>query len=110
MNADPKRMTLYLSVFIGVHLWLNPFAALAAEPAPGSVLHLTNGGFVAGELRGSADAKLLQWHSPQFARPLEFPLAAVKGVLPSDMARATSANFFRLFDKIPVPAGFALAA
>src|SRR5439155_6133708 len=45
-----------------------------------SVLHLTNGGFVPGELSGSDEPNALRWRSPVFVQPLEFPLSAVKAV------------------------------
>jgi thiol-disulfide isomerase/thioredoxin len=54
--------------------------ATAADPGASSVLHLTNGGSVAGELRASQDPKVLRWRSPFFAQPLEFPLSAVNAV------------------------------
>src|SRR5207247_6852584 len=60
-------------------LWLAG-AAIAADPAVSSVLHLTNGDFVPGELRRSEDPKVLRWRSSFFARPLEFPLSAVNAV------------------------------
>src|SRR5437773_12434119 len=52
----------------------------AAERPPSSVLHITDGGSVAGELRGSDDPKVLRWRSPSFAQPLEFPFRAAKAV------------------------------
>jgi thiol-disulfide isomerase/thioredoxin len=54
--------------------------AIAAEHAAASVLHLTNGGFLPGELRGSEDPKVLQWRSTFFAQPLKFPLSSVNSV------------------------------
>jgi len=53
--------------------------AQAAEP-PRSVVHLMNGSFLPGELRGSADSQVLRWESPIFARPLELPLSSVKAI------------------------------
>src|SRR5438067_5952778 len=55
-------------------------AAAAADPPARAVLHLTNGGYVPGELCASDDATGLRWRSPAFVRPLEFPLGAVKAV------------------------------
>lgn len=55
------------------------FAPAADTPAT-SVLHLTDGGFIAGELCRSEDPKVLCWRSPHFARPLEFPLTGVNAV------------------------------
>jgi thiol-disulfide isomerase/thioredoxin len=54
-------------------------AAADADPPP-SVLHLANGGLVAGQLRGSNNPKIVRWSSPLFAEPLEFRLSAVKAV------------------------------
>jgi TatD DNase family protein len=45
-------------------------------------------------------------NEPAFAVKTLEQLAAVKGVASADMATATNANFFRLFDKIPRPPGF----
>ena len=55
-------------------------AAGAGDGKPAAMLHLSDGGFVSGQLRGSADQKVLRWHSPLFASPLEFPLSALKAV------------------------------
>ena len=72
---------MHLRVFVSAILWLCLVAAApAADPGASSVLHLTNGGSVAGELRGSQDPTVLRWHSPSFAEPLEFPLSAVTAV------------------------------
>jgi thiol-disulfide isomerase/thioredoxin len=54
--------------------------ASAADGKPTSTLHLSNDGFIAGELRGSDNPQMLRWHSPLFASPLEFPLSALKAV------------------------------
>jgi thiol-disulfide isomerase/thioredoxin len=55
-------------------------AAIAVERPASSVLHLTNGDFVRGELLGAPEPKVLRWQSPFFGRPLEFPLGAVNAV------------------------------
>src|SRR5438309_2046224 len=73
-----RVLPLPLSVY-GI-FWFGLAAAAAAERPASSVLHLTNGDFVQGELRGSEDPKALRWRSPLFARPLEFPLSAVNAV------------------------------
>jgi thiol-disulfide isomerase/thioredoxin len=76
-------------------------AAPGADPAPSSVLHLTNGDFVPGELRGSEDPKVLRWRSPFFAQPLEFPLSAVNAVhyaVPAQPAKPPGAYCFELVD------------
>ena len=54
--------------------------ASAADDKPRCVLHLTDNGFVPGELRGSDDLKAIHWRSPLFASTLDFPLNAVKAV------------------------------
>src|SRR4051794_28596990 len=79
MNTKPKRLGFLVGVLVCVHPWLIPASATAADPT-GSVLHLADGGFVPGDLRGSEDPKVLPWRSPFFARPFAIPLAAVKGV------------------------------
>ena len=55
-------------------------AAPPAGPKPGPVLHLSDGGFVAGALEDSDGPKALRWRSPAFAGPLEFPLDLVASV------------------------------
>jgi thiol-disulfide isomerase/thioredoxin len=67
-------------VIAGTLCVCHPPAAAAAERAPSFFLHLTNGDSVSGELRGSEDANVLHWSSPFFAKPLEFPLMAVRSV------------------------------
>jgi TatD DNase family protein len=49
-------------------------------------------------------------NEPAFVVKTLEQLAKVKGVSDAEMAQATSANFFRLFSKVPVPARFGLAA
>src|SRR5580704_13168082 len=75
MNTD-KKFSFSLSVFICAHLWLISSAA-GADPA---VLHLTDGSFLPGDLRGSDDPKVLRWRSPVFGRLFEFPLTGVNAV------------------------------
>ena len=68
----------------------------AAEPA---VLHLTNGGYVPGELSGSDEPNQLRWRSPVFVQPLEFPLSAVKAVryqVPPDAPKPAGEYCFEL--------------
>ncbi|MBI5759549.1 MAG: TlpA family protein disulfide reductase, partial [Planctomycetales bacterium] len=67
---------------------LKPFFVFAAllltceivRSADDAVLHLTNGGFVTGNLRSSDDAKTLRWQSPLFTRSLDFTVNGVNGV------------------------------
>ncbi len=54
------------------------FSALVQ--ADDAVLHLTNGGFVPGELQSSKQPSVLQWRSANFTQPFEFSIAAVSGV------------------------------
>jgi thiol-disulfide isomerase/thioredoxin len=61
--------------------WLSLIPTATAAERPASfVLHLTNGDFVSGELRGSEDPTVLHWRSPRCGRPLEFPMLAVCSV------------------------------
>ncbi len=46
-------------------------------PAKEPVLHLVNGGFVAGELEASPRAGVLRWKGSAFVEPFEFPLDQV---------------------------------
>lgn len=46
-------------------------------------------------------------NEPAFVVKTLETLAATRGVGPTEMAKVTSANFFRLFDKVPVPGSFA---
>jgi peroxiredoxin len=81
--------------------WSCLAAATAAEQPADTVLHLTNGGFVRGELLASPDAKVLRWHSPVFAKPLEFPLSALNSVqypVPGQPPRPAGEYCFELVD------------
>jgi TatD DNase family protein len=49
-------------------------------------------------------------NEPAFVSHTLDVLAATRGVSRAHMAAATSANFFRLFDKVPVPPAFKVAA
>ncbi|MFM9964749.1 MAG: TlpA family protein disulfide reductase [Planctomycetaceae bacterium] len=57
-----------------------------------SVLHLTNGGFIPGELKGSEQSTALRWQSSRFSQPFEFSLGgvtAVQYVIPSKLPKPT---------------------
>src|SRR5271165_6922710 len=59
------------------------FSAAADTPAGSArstVLHLTNGGYVPGELSPSSQPGLLRWQSNQFRAPFDFALTAVNAV------------------------------
>jgi thiol-disulfide isomerase/thioredoxin len=53
----------------------------AEEPAPGtsSVIHLTNGDFVTGQLVDSNEP-VLTWQSPAFRTPFQFPIPSVASI------------------------------
>jgi thiol-disulfide isomerase/thioredoxin len=99
---------MYLRVMpqVALHLFVHGIswfclagAATAADPAASSVLHLTNGGFVPGELRASEDPKLLRWRSPFFAQAFEFPLSAIHAVhyaVPAQQAKPLGEYCFEL--------------
>jgi hypothetical protein len=58
------------------------WACLAADAPPQkAMLRLTDGGFVAGELKGSDKPGSIRWESPAFAKPLEFPLDHIGSVI-----------------------------
>lgn len=64
-----------------VAVWLGlAAAAAAADPPAPAVLHLADAGRLPGELVASDDPGVWRWRSPAFARPLDFPLAAVRSV------------------------------
>src|SRR5436305_12517277 len=70
--------------------WLIASGAPAHAEGPpgpdGAVLHLANGGFVAGALADSDEPGRLRWQSPAFAAPFEFELDDVATVLRSGPA------------------------
>jgi thiol-disulfide isomerase/thioredoxin len=74
MNID-RNLKSFLSAFMCVHLWL-----VSSATAADAVLHLADGSFIPGELRGSDDPKVLRWRASAFARPFEFPLTGVNAV------------------------------
>jgi thiol-disulfide isomerase/thioredoxin len=71
-------------------------AAIAGEPA---VLHLTDDGFLPGQVEASADVNVLRWRSPLFAQPFDFPLASVSAVhypLPGNRPKPVGEYCFEL--------------
>ena len=68
------------SLVIGI--WVLGFLGFvtAANADENAVLHLTNGGFVPGELKGSEQPSVLRWQSQSFTRPFEFSLNGVSAV------------------------------
>src|SRR5271166_648385 len=55
-------------------------AGTAGAMYPWSTLHLSNGDYLAGELRGCDQAGNLRWQGSAFIAPLDFPLSAVSGI------------------------------
>jgi peroxiredoxin len=45
-----------------------------------ATLHLSNGDYLAGELRGCGQTGILRWQGPAFLAPLDFPLGVVSAV------------------------------
>lgn len=74
-------VSFLVSVTLLVALGDGPLTAEArAEDAMSATLHLSNGDYLAGELRASAQPGLLRWQGSAFAAPLDFPLGAVSAV------------------------------
>ena len=68
-------------------------AAKPAAPTPVPVLHLADGGSVAGTLEDADRPGVIRWRSPAFAGPLEFPMERVGYVaLPPPPAPAKPAG------------------
>jgi peroxiredoxin len=67
-----------------IALWLFPATARGADSPrvlPSSaVLHLSNGGFAAGELCDANDPAVLRWHATPFVSPFDFDLKRVNAV------------------------------
>ena len=64
----------------------------------------------AGEAKARRDAGAAARLTANALRTELETLAKIKGVAPETMADATNENFFRLFSKVPRPAGFQKAA
>jgi len=82
--------------------WLfGPTMAGAAPPVdpPSAVLHLSNGGFVPGELIASNQPDLIRWQSTAFTAPFDLALKAVTAVhfsVPAELPTATGDYCFEL--------------
>jgi len=73
-------------------------AAPPVDP-PSAVLHLTNGGFVRGELAASSQPDLIRWQSTAFTAPFDLPLKAVTAVhfsVPAELPRPSGDYCFEL--------------
>ena len=57
-----------------------PAAEAPASPAAAATLHLSNGDYVAGELRDCDRAGILRWQSTLFVTPFDFSLRTVNAV------------------------------
>jgi len=69
------------------------------NPRTAAVLHLTNGGYVAGELKNSGGPSRLGWQSPLFAAPFDFDVNLVNAVhfpLPAELPKAVGNYRFEL--------------
>jgi thiol-disulfide isomerase/thioredoxin len=80
MTRSSNRLLLFFAA--GMIAPSGPVWA-ADDPPPAArvaVLHLANGDFVPGELRGSDDAGVLRWQSPLFTQPFDFILGGVSTV------------------------------
>src|SRR5688500_17570328 len=70
-RASMKNIGLRsIAVLLSSLMVLVPGTARSADQA---VLHLANGGFLAGELRNSKQDNLVRWKSPLFTQDFEFP-------------------------------------
>ncbi len=70
-----------------------------SKPAAATVLHLTNGGYAAGELKNSGGPARLGWQSPLFAAPFDFDFNQVNAVhfpLPDQLPNAVGEYRFEL--------------
>ena len=56
-----------------------PIPAIPETPV-GPMLHLTNGGFLLGEIRDCDLPKTLRWQSPGFAAPFDFAVGSISSV------------------------------
>ena len=75
---------------IAIVLWM--LVCVPAFGADEAVLHLTNGGFVPGELKGSEQPSVLRWQSSRCTQPFEFSLGGVNAVqylVPSKLPKPT---------------------
>ncbi|MBC7818657.1 MAG: TlpA family protein disulfide reductase, partial [Planctomycetaceae bacterium] len=66
--------------------------ATCANADDSAVLHLTNGGFVPGVLKGSEQPSVMRWQSTRFTQPFEFSLGGVTAVqymIPSKLPKPT---------------------
>lgn len=72
-----QRLLSTLVFAIGV-VAMSPL--LAQERATTAMLHLSDGGYLAGSLENSDDPAAIRWRSPQFLSPFSIPLGAVRAV------------------------------
>jgi thiol-disulfide isomerase/thioredoxin len=95
-----SSVTICLAVVVILWFYL-PVTTVASDNPAGAVLHLTNSGFLPGELLGSDDPNVLRWYSPLFTEPFQFPLDVVSAVHhapPSVRPKPTGEYCFELVD------------
>ncbi len=76
----PPFSRLFAIVLVAL---LAPAASPADQPtSPPSqpVLHLANGGYVAGEIRASSQPGVLRWQAASFVKPFDFALSEVNAI------------------------------
>ncbi|MGZ3488992.1 MAG: hypothetical protein ACXVBY_19260, partial [Isosphaeraceae bacterium] len=80
-------------------LGLTMAGAVPPVDPPSAVLHLSNGGFVPGELIASNQPDLIRWQSTAFTAPFDLALKAVTAVhfsVPAELPTATGDYCFEL--------------
>ncbi len=76
-----------------------PAAETSASPGGVATLHLSAGGYVAGELHDCDQAGILRWQGSAFVTPFDFPLGAVNAVrfpAPAERPRPNGQYCFEL--------------
>ena len=68
------------SLDIGIWTLVIFLSTMIVNAEESSVLHLTNGGFLPGELKSSEQPTVLRWQSTRFTQPFEFSLGGVTAV------------------------------
>ncbi len=71
MDRSMKASFLFVAILL---------ACVPAWCADETVLHLTNGGFLPGELKGSEQPNVLRWKSALFTQPFEFSMNNVGAI------------------------------
>jgi peroxiredoxin len=74
------RVSPFLRLFVLMLASLAGPSARAADPTAGATLHLASGGFAAGELKDSAQPRILRWQATAFTAPFEFSMDEVNAI------------------------------